>query len=72
MSITIIVKDSQPKGRTRTGVDQQLQGSWGSTSFQSEEDRDKCSFVERKLKKHFGADDSRVTAAVINRVAPGV
>ena len=68
MAITIIVKDSQPKGRTRTSIDREIRESWGTTSFQSEEDRDKCAFVERKLKEHSGAEDSRVTAKVINKV----
>ena len=68
MSITIIVKDSAPKGRTRTSIDRQLGEGWGTSSFRSAEDHDKCAFVERKLKERLGADDSMVTAAVINRV----
>ena len=68
MAITIIVKDSKPKGQTRTHTDRELQSAgWGS-SFKSEEDADKCAFVERKLKKELNADNSRVIAAVINRV----
>ncbi len=68
MAITIIVRDSQPKGRTRTRIDEEIREAWGSTSFQSEEDRDKCAFAERKLKEKHGSDDNSVTAAVINRV----
>jgi len=64
----IIVKDSKPKGQTRTHDDKVLQeAGWGS-SFKSEEDSDKCGFIERKLKKELGADNSRVTAKLINRV----
>jgi len=62
----IIIKDSQPKGRTRTNTDRQLQDAgWGS-SFKNAEAADKCAFIERKLKTHLGMDDSRVSAARIN------
>ena len=64
----IIVKDSKPKGRTRTSTDKLLKDSgWGS-SFKDEESADKCAFLERKLKKEFNADDSRVIAKIYNRV----
>ena len=62
----IIIKDSKPKGRTRTSMDRDLQHSWGTSSFKSEEHRDKAEFLERKIKKQYGADDSRVTAKMIN------
>ncbi len=64
----IIIKDSKPKGKTRTSTDEQLNHDWGTSSFKSEEDKDKCAFIERKLKKEFNADDSRVIAAIINKV----
>ena len=68
MPITIIVKDGKPKGVTRTSVDERLRDSgWGS-SFKSDEDSDKCAFLERKLKKEFNVDSSQVPAALINRV----
>lgn len=68
MSFTIIVRGSKPRGQTRTLDDRTLQDSgWGS-SFKSEEDADKCAFAERKLKEHFGADNSMVPAALINRI----
>ncbi len=68
MGILIIVKNSSPRGRTRTNTDKRLlDADWGS-SFKSEADRDKCAFIERKLKKEFNMDDSRVTAAKINDV----
>lgn len=68
MAITIIVKDGKPRGKTRTKVDQELRDHWGATSFQSEEDADKCAFVERKLKRDLGMDVNQVTAALYNRV----
>ena len=62
----IIIKDSKPKGRTRTGTDKELKDAgWGS-SFKNESDADKCEFIERKLKTHLGMDNSRVNAHYIN------
>ena len=50
MPITIIVKDGKPKGETRSSIDRKLvDAGWGS-SFKNDEARDKCEFVERKLK----------------------
>ena len=66
--VMIIIKDSKPKGQTRTKDDRQLQDmGWGS-SFKSPEDADKCAFLERKLKTHLGMDDSRINARDINAV----
>lgn len=68
MPITIIVKDGKPKGETRSSLDRKMVDSgWGST-FKNEAAKDKCEFVERKLKKQFGADDSQVPASVYNRM----
>lgn len=64
----IIIKDSKPKGRTRTSLDKQLQDTgWGS-SFKNAEDANKCEYVERKLKALFGSDTSNVSAKWINAV----
>lgn len=68
MSITIIVKDSKPRGETRSSIDRKLvDAGWGS-SFKDEAAADKCEFVERKLKRGLGTDDSQVPAAVYNRM----
>jgi len=68
VSFTIIVKNSVPKGARRTKDDALLEDSgWGS-SFKSEEDKDKCDYLERKLKENTGLDDTRISAAWINRV----
>ena len=64
----IIIKDIKPKGRTRSGTDRDLQESWGTTSFRNEEDKDKAEFIERKLKKEYNADNSRVTARIISKI----
>lgn len=68
MGITIIMKDTEPKGRTRVKTDQELLHCWGTTSFKSEEDKDKCAFIERKLKKKLNADNSCVSARLINEL----
>lgn len=69
MGITIIIKDGNPKGQSRTRIDKEkLQASWGTTSFRTEEDADKAAFLERKIKKHFGSDDSMVTAKLISNI----
>ncbi|MFA6082672.1 MAG: hypothetical protein WC773_04690 [Patescibacteria group bacterium] len=68
MSITIIVRDGKPRGKTRSQIDRELyDNGWGST-FRNEGDKDKCEFVERKLKKQLGVDDAQVPASVINRI----
>ena len=68
MGITIIVKDGNPKGRTRSTVDRDLQHCWGTTSFRNEEDADRTRFFERKIKKIYNADDSMVTARLIGNM----
>ena len=68
MSITIIVKDGKPRGETRSALDKKLcDAGWGST-FKDEAAKDKCEFVERKLKANLGADESVVPASVYNRM----
>ena len=68
MPITIIVKDGKSKGETRSSIDRKLvDAGWGS-SFKDEAARDKCEFVERKLKKNLGTNDSQVPASVYNRM----
>ena len=68
MALTIIVKDGKPRGETRSSLDHKLiDAGWGS-SFKDEAARDKCKFVERKLKCNLGADESQVPAVVYNRM----
>ena len=68
MGLTIIVKDSKPHGETRSSIDRKLvDAGWGS-SFKNEVARDKCEFVERKLKKNLGTNESQVPASVYNRM----
>lgn len=67
MGITIIIKDTKPKGRRRSKDDRMLRASgWGGTF--TEEQRDKCEFIERKRKKEYGIDDSTVSTKTINEL----
>jgi hypothetical protein len=68
MGITIIIKDGKPRGKTRTRVDREIQDKWGTTSFRNEGDADKAAFLERKIKKHHGSDNSMVGAKMISNV----
>ena len=68
MGITIIIKDGKPRGKTRTSMDREMRDQWGTTSFRNKEDADKAAFLERKIKKLHGADDSRVTGKLISNV----
>jgi hypothetical protein len=71
MGITIIIKDSKPKGESRTDTDKKLvDKGWGS-SFKNPEDADKCAYLERKIKKHFGLDKSFVRGSLIEKVLEG-
>lgn len=68
MGLTIIVKDGKPKGQTRSSLDREaIDRGWGST-FRDEAAADKCAFVERKLKKDLGMDESFAPAKVYNRM----
>ena len=71
MGVTIIIKDGDPnsRGKSRTKMDRELKEKWGTTSFRHEGDADKARFLERKIKKHLGSDDSRVTAKLISAVS---
>ncbi len=68
MGITIIVKDTKPKGQRRSEIDKKLVSEgWGST-FRSSEEADKCEYIERKVKSKYGSDVSSVRGILINRV----
>ena len=68
MALTIIVKDGKPRGETRSALESKfIDAGWGS-SFKDEAARDKCEFVERKLKATLGVDDAIVPASAYNRM----
>ena len=66
--VYIIVKDGKPRGTTRSSTDRLLRDQWGTSSFKKEGDADKCAFLERKLKKAYGMDSSRVISGRINEI----
>lgn len=53
----VIIKKPKPKGRTRSKIEKQLEKEWGSTGL-TEEQIDKCAYLERKVKEKHGADKS--------------
>jgi len=68
MALTIIVKDGKPRGETRSALDGKfIDAGWGS-SFKDEAAKDKCEFVERKLKRNLGVNNAVVPASAYNRM----
>lgn len=63
----IIIRKANPKGRTRSGIEEQLKkAGWGNTM--SEAQTDKCKFLERKAKEKYGADESHFKQHHIDEV----
>lgn len=63
----IIVKKGNPKGRTRSSIEEKLKKEgWGNTM--TEEQNDKCKFLERTVKEHYGADKSHFRQHHIDEV----
>ena len=53
----IIIKKGKPRGRTRSVVEEKLgKEGWGTSL--TEEQIDKCEFLERVVKDKYGADKS--------------
>ena len=53
----IIIRKGKPKGRTRSVLEEKLvKEGWGETI--TEEQNDKCEFLERVVKDKYGADKS--------------
>ena len=53
----IIIKKGKPKGRTRSVVEEKLgKEGWGTSL--TEEQIDKCEYLEREVKDKYGADKS--------------
>lgn len=53
----IIIKKGKPKGRTRSVVEKDLaKEGWGTGL--TEEQIDKCEYLEREVKDKYGADKS--------------
>ena len=63
----IIIKKSRPTGRTRSKVERELlKEGWGGTM--SEEQNDKCKFLEREVKERYGADKSMFKQHHIDKI----
>jgi hypothetical protein len=68
MSVTIIVKDEKPKGETRANLDERLRKEGFGTMFKTDEQRDKCQYLERKIKKICNVDAGFASGLDINKV----
>ena len=65
--VDIIIKDVKPKGQTRSGIEKELRKEgWGSSI--TEEQIDKCAFLERKAKKVLGGDSGQIRTTSIDKV----
>lgn len=65
--VDIIVKKSVPTGQTRSKVEKELRKcGWGSSL--TEEQIDKCEFLERKAKEKLGGDTGMLKTVNINKV----
>ncbi len=63
----IIIKKGNPKGRTRSSVEKNLsEEGWGKTL--TEEQNDKCKFLERVVKEKYGADKSNFKQHHVDKV----
>lgn len=63
----IIIKRGNPRGRTRSSVEEKLnKEGWGKTM--TAEQHDKCKFLERVVKERYGADKSNFKQHHIDEV----
>lgn len=63
----IIVKRGEPKGRSRSRTEEQLiKEGWGGSM--SQENLDKCKYLERLAKEQLGADQSHFKQRVIDEL----
>ena len=63
----IIIKKTKPAGRTRTSINEKMQGEWGSSTLTPEQN-DKCKYLERQVKEKYGANKSLFKQTHIDRV----
>jgi len=65
--LDIIIKDSVPTGKTRSKLETELRKEgWGSSL--TEEQIDKCAFLERKAKKVLGGNFGMLKTLNIDKV----
>jgi len=63
----IIIRKSKPTGKTRSSVNERMQGDWGATTLTPEQN-DKCKYLERQIKEKTGADKSMIKQTHIAEV----
>jgi len=63
----IIIKKSRPTGKTRSSVNERMQGEWGESTLTPEQN-DKCKHLESIVKEKYGADKSMFKQHHIDRV----
>lgn len=63
----IIIKKTKPTGKTRSAINERMQGEWGESTLTPEQN-DKCKFLERKVKEKYGANKSMFTQDHIDKV----
>ena len=63
----IIIKRSEPKGQTRSSIEERLiKEGWGRSL--KEEALDKCKYLERVAKEQLGADKSHFKQNMIKKL----
>ena len=63
----IIVKKTKPSGRTRSSINEKMQGEWGETTLTPEQN-DKCKYLESVVKEKYGANKSMFKQSHIDKV----
>jgi len=62
----IIIKDEVKLGKTRSEQEQNLRKEWGPTI--TDEQLDKCKFLERKLKEKTGRTQNFLTPIELDKI----
>ena len=63
----IIIRKTKPTGRTRSSINERMQGEWGSSTLTPEQN-DKCKYLEGIVKEKYGANKSMFKQAHIDKV----
>ncbi len=63
----IIVKKTKPTGKTRSSINERMQGEWGETTLTPEQN-DKCKYLESVVKEKYGANKSVFKQSHIDKV----
>ena len=63
----IIIRKTKPTGRTRSSINEKMQGEWGESTLTSEQN-DKCKYLESIVKEKYGANKSMFKQTHIDKV----